>query len=396
MEINDIQKFDSPDTVLEKPFEGQIKFDSSGAKKNLNGYLIVDAYLAKVGVVERFENGELKKEFVSEEELFKTDSIATLEGSPVTRNHPVENGKRVFVDTKNTQYHAIGMVIGTPEKSEEDGEIFLKAKLSITDNTAIDDILKGRLRQVSPGYIASEIKATGNYKGKEFNRIQKNRRYNHQAIVPEGRGGEKVRVKLDGVDDYFYIDDFKTDSENEKEKIVTMLIDGLDVDVKANEEKIVRKAIDDRDNKIKSLETQIQTDKAKFDSLNNELKTEKEKIAKFDSKDYIKEARKRIKLEDSVKLILGDSFKCDGLDDIELAKSALKKMKPDLDISNEKDDYIFARFDTALEMELQKYDSSRQNADNARNLLNNQSPQGQNKSKETQIVDDIVKSLAGV
>ena len=396
IEINKI-KFDSVDTPEKTDntnFEGKIKFDAKQRQKHPNGYLIVDAYIAKVGIVSRFEDGIQKDEFVSEEELFKQDSLDTLDLVPITENHPVDNAKRVLVSSNNDTYHSRGIVVGSTEKVIENGEIFLKAKLVIKDQKTIDKVEAGQLVQVSPGYIAGERIQSGQFKNRDYNIYQTNRRYNHIALVPQGRSGEKVRVKLDSEDGYFYSQNQEINKNNNKEEIrVKMLIDGLEVDLKANEEKIVQKALNDRQNQVTEVTKELDAQKAKFDSLSEQLEAEKEKVKKFDSVDHLENAKQRLKLEQTLKPVMRSSFKFDGLTDVEIKKQALVKMKPEIDLKDKSDDYISARFDSVLETDKAKYDAVEKQADaSIQNLGGGVVPPKQKLSIE----DEISNILAGV
>jgi hypothetical protein len=76
------------------------------------------------------------------------------------------------------------------EIEETDGEKYLTVPAVIFDDAAIDAISTGDAVEISPGYTCFLESNDGNY-------YQKQRRYDHVALVSRGRTGSDVSVKLD-------------------------------------------------------------------------------------------------------------------------------------------------------------------------------------------------------
>lgn len=112
----------------------------------------------------------------SEEEVFRTETIASFNGKPFTIKHPED-----FVDPDNWKNLAKGHIQNV-RRGEGEFSDSLIADILITDAFAIS-LVKSGLRGLSCGYEA-EYTQTGEGKG-----IQTNIIGNHLALVEEGRAG---------------------------------------------------------------------------------------------------------------------------------------------------------------------------------------------------------------
>jgi hypothetical protein len=346
-------------------FEGQIRFDAKQPKINHLGWLMVDAYIARVGVIDMTDIKPGHREFIPEDALFNQDSLDTLPALDIEQIH--KSGRQD------------GVVWGTPRKEITDKGTFLVVPLAIKDKYVIQDVLTHKTSEVSPEYLVNAVRQDGIFNGESYNHIQRQRVYTKIALVKNGtaRGGRHVKIRLDSTDvDPKYLNykeepkqaENKIDDQNLKEKKVTMIIDGLNVDVKENEEKIVDKAIKDREAKIQAKEADLVAAGSRFDSLQAQFDEAQEKIKRFDSTDKLAEAREIIKLENSVKPILGESFRFDSLSPAEIKKQALQKLKPEIDLAGKSDDYISARFDSVMENETVNYDANDSAFDRSRQI----------------------------
>lgn len=81
----------------------------------------------------------------------------------------------------------------TGTDAEFDGE-YLKNSLSVTDQTAIDLINSGEMREISCAYLFAPDFTPGEYKGMKYDFIMRDIQGNHVALVAEGRAGHDVRV----------------------------------------------------------------------------------------------------------------------------------------------------------------------------------------------------------
>ena len=162
-----------------------------------DGELRIPARLAKVGVLTYEDSdGNAWGELVPAETLFAADSIATMRGRPLTDLHP---GKLVTPETRKSL--SVGHV---SDDVRRDGD-YLAAPVYVTDAAEIALVEKGERRDVSCGYTCDLDETPGVFDGTPYQRVQRNRVYNHLGLGPEGwgRAGTDVSLRLDGRDARF-------------------------------------------------------------------------------------------------------------------------------------------------------------------------------------------------
>lgn len=156
-----------------------------------DGTLLLSGRVAKPGIlVYRDARGGTRRELVLAEDLHKADSLGTLGRAPVTLEHPATE-----VTPDNVGQVGVGDV---------DGEVFVEeagfvtVHLAVRRRDAIDAIRAGKV-ELSPGYRVTIDETPGVHPvfGR-YDAIQRDRRYNHLAIVDRARGGESVRLRVDG------------------------------------------------------------------------------------------------------------------------------------------------------------------------------------------------------
>ncbi|MEO0852659.1 MAG: DUF2213 domain-containing protein, partial [Cyanobacteria bacterium J06648_11] len=119
------------------------------------------------------------------EVLFNKDSLETLKGIPITREHPLGG-----VNADNARQHARG---STHNLIVQDGD-FLGVAASIFDRELIREIEDGVRRGNSPGYRARK-------ESLEAGRLRQTYRdYNHDAIVQTPRAGPDNGLYYDSAD----------------------------------------------------------------------------------------------------------------------------------------------------------------------------------------------------
>jgi len=116
------------------------------------------------------------------EEVFRPETIASLQGKPVAVEHPDED-----VTPTNYKELAVGHVIN-PRRGEGPLDNLLLADLMITCPDAIKAIRSKQLREVSVGYEA-DYEDGGNGRGRQRNILA-----NHLALVRDGRCGPICRI----------------------------------------------------------------------------------------------------------------------------------------------------------------------------------------------------------
>ncbi len=154
-----------------------------------NGYLVIkDNKIAKAGVFEylgreiydSLPESEIFKVYRPWEELEKT--AKDFEGMPVKLGHEwVQPEKR---DLK------IGAISGEVKLEEP----YLTADIKIYDKDAIDEIINNNIVELSPGYTAKYVEEHGEYNGEKYDFMQEDIKYNHLAIVENGRSGKDVKI----------------------------------------------------------------------------------------------------------------------------------------------------------------------------------------------------------
>lgn len=154
-----------------------------------NGFLVIkDNKIAKAGVFDylgkeisdELQDREIYKVCRPWEELEK--SAKDFEGMPLKYGHEwVQPEKR---DIK------IGAVSGEVKLEEP----YLIADIKIYDKDAIEEITNKGIVDLSPGYRAHYKQESGEYNGEKYEFKQEDIKYNHLAVVENGRSGKEVRI----------------------------------------------------------------------------------------------------------------------------------------------------------------------------------------------------------
>lgn len=154
-----------------------------------NGYLVIkDNKIAKAGVFEylgreisdSLKDTEVYKVYRPWEELEK--SAKDFEGMPVKFGHEwVQPEKR---DLK------VGAISGEVRLEEP----YLIADIKIYDKDAIEEITNKGIVDLSPGYRAHYKQESGEYNGEKYEFKQEDIKYNHLAVVENGRSGKDVKI----------------------------------------------------------------------------------------------------------------------------------------------------------------------------------------------------------
>ena len=154
-----------------------------------NGFLVIkDNKIAKAGVFEYL--GREISDSLTETEIYKVyrpweeleKSAKDFEGMPVKLGHEwVEPEKR---DLK------VGAISGEVRLEEP----YLIADIKIYDKDAIEAITGKNIVELSPGYTAKYAAESGEYAGEQYDFMQQDIKYNHLAIVENGRSGKDVKI----------------------------------------------------------------------------------------------------------------------------------------------------------------------------------------------------------
>lgn len=198
------------------------------ATRTPEGYLLVDTYLARPGVYEyRNQDGSITRELITEEELHRADSLATLGGKPVTLEHPPED-----VTADNWEKYSVGEI---PPDIIVTADGRVKVQYFIKRVDAIEAVDKGK-REASPGYSCIIDPTPGQHpKYGRYDAIQKDRKYNHGAITDAARGGPQIHMRTDSAYQVVEREDANTDppeKRSARRRIQTLVDNGTLAPVK--------------------------------------------------------------------------------------------------------------------------------------------------------------------
>lgn len=316
-----------------------IRYDHNGmgrAVRTPEGFLKVPATIARPGVLTyRFADGTSRRELVLPEELYAPASLDSLAMLPVTNDHPPER----VVTTDNIKRVQVGQV---GERTHTDG--MLGANLLLTDKATMADAVRGK-RQVSAGYTCDLEMTGGEWNGERYDAIQRNRRYNHVAIVDTGRAGPDVRLHIDSTDTV------GIEAPKEQRNMLKVNIDGVEVELEATQAALVKNALEKRDAAVASAKAAAEAATARADSAKVELEAERK--ARTDAEDPARLAQAvtaRVALVTQASKILGDEVKLDSLSDreIKLAVSAKHAPAQAEAMKSAADSYVAAFYDAAV------------------------------------------------
>jgi len=156
-------------------------------KRTQEGYLVATARIARTRIQKyrAYELGFVGDHIVNvyrpESEVFHKDAIQSLSRVPVTINHPDE-----LVTADNWKDFAVGEV---GDEVMRDGD-WLVVSPMLKDASALE-VAATTHRQISMGYTA-ELRDADPKTGADYEMY--NLRFNHLALVPEGRAGSEARI----------------------------------------------------------------------------------------------------------------------------------------------------------------------------------------------------------
>lgn len=170
-----------------------LTLDASGLSLTRDGYLVGDAKVSRAGNVQKYLGSELGLTgddaakvfgvYRDPDVVFHEDSLLSLAGRPVTRDHPTEP-----VTADNWARLARGFLGG---RIRRDGE-HVVAPMAIMDSASVKEVADGA-RSLSAGYTVDVVPAVGiaadgtPYQFKQAGQL----RFNHVAYLPNNnpRGG---------------------------------------------------------------------------------------------------------------------------------------------------------------------------------------------------------------
>ena len=305
-----------------------------------NGFLRVPATLGKVGVLTyRRPNGRLVRELRLPEELFKLDSLKTLEMVPVTNDHPSGDG---FVRSENAKEVSVGYV---GDRINHDNQE-VTGSIMVTDADAVRQVEAGK-QEISPGYLVRHDRSPGVHPiYGAYDVIQRDIEYNHVAIVDKGRAGPQVTLHLDSA---IEVEQTTTPKERPME---TITINGVDFEVPKAAAQAFKMDQSQAQAKLDSAQASQSTLEAERDSLKSEL--DKAKVVNTDASDPTRVAelvKARVSLLSVAAPILNkDAADLMDVTDADLQRQVVTAVHPDLSDKVAKADeaYLAVAFDMAV------------------------------------------------
>jgi hypothetical protein len=329
------------------------------------GYLRAWASIARTGIqLYTDADGSVRREYRPEQEVASPTSLASFAGKAVTAEHPP-----VLLDSDNTKDYQIGFS-GT-EVVYDDG--FVKAVMTITDQDAIERIMRGDAREVSAGYRVNYDPTPGvTDSGEHYDGIQKEIIGNHIAVVRRGRAGPQVKLHLDRQDaaDPSLI-------QNTKERLMTakVVFDGAEFEVSESvalaitkEREDGRMSYEDMKKKYDGIMAEASKMKEEMDAMEKELKGKMdaaegradaltEQIEELNAElaaakeiNLDSMVEERVALIEKAKPVLDAAYDFAGKTAREVMVDSIKAVRGDeLDLSEKSDDYVQAMFDTLSE-----------------------------------------------
>ena len=377
----DLKRFDNIDNSqwMTTPFE-----------RTNEGFLKGRAIVTSIGVFTyKRADGTIQRELRLPEEVFSPLTLNSMKLKPVTLNHPTE-----LVTSDNADKLQVGSLGDNPSWTKEwhdrnweevtDG-INCAIDMVITKKDAVDAVLNGK-QSLSMGYTCDlEMAQPGStWCGVEYDFIQRNIRYNHCAIVDSARAGDNAKIELRADSEDAVLEDImvtKIDGGT-KMSLKKIKLDGIEYEaeesvIKAlNAEKARADAAENdacetkksMDKKVADFEKKVTEFEKRISELEAERDSAKEK------KDAAEAELAKIKADaaDPTHLDAAVKAKIELLHNAEKAKVEVKEDMSDMDIKKAiitsqfpkanfdgKDDiYIQARYDSAVEMMVEKNDAA--------------------------------------
>ena len=306
------------------------RFDNVAFKatKTAEGFIRDTPIVGRTGIlVYRNADGTERKEYRPPEEAFKADSLASLQGKPITIGH------KAYVTAGNAaQVAPVGSVLSA---GRQDG------------NNIVADIVVYNLdtdsRELSCGYTLTLDETPGvTPDGQHYDAVQRNITYNHLAIVPKGRAGI-ARLNMDGEQ---VIDE---EEQKEEQKMAEMTKVRLDSGIEYDCAPEVKVEIEKMRKDSAEAKKDYDTLQAKFDALEAELKKEQEgrkadaDTAKANFDEAVKARVELLKVAEAHKVVNADS-----MTDTEIKTAVIKAVRGDaINLDGKSADYIEAAYDMA-------------------------------------------------
>lgn len=297
------------------------------ATKTSEGFIRDAPIVGRTGIL-KYKNadGSMRYEYRPPDEAFNADSLASLQGKPITVGH------KAMVSAANAaKVQPIGTVLTA---GRQDGDT-IRADIVIYD-------LPTNARELSCGYSLDLDETPGTAPdGQHYDAIQRNIRYNHVAVVPRGRAGI-ARLNMDGEQ---IIDDEKKGTKKMANDTMTKVRtdSGLEYDATPEVGVYVEKLKKD----IATAKKEHDTLQAKYDAALadiDKVKKEKQELEKTAKDNFDTAVAERVKMLD-----VANKHNIDGaekMSNTDIKKAVIKAVRgAAINLDDKSEDYINAAFD---------------------------------------------------
>lgn len=306
-------------------------------QRNGSGAVRVPATIARTGCQTYHGHGPqggVLVEYRPPDEVFASDSLASLAGVPVTLRHPKDT-----VTADNVREHQIGHASDLPPearvKVDGSADEWLRAALYVADGEVQAALDRGEIPgEISCGY-SCELDMTPGVApdGTRYDAVQRNIRFNHVAILaadekPRAGGNAKLRL----------------DSQGKPMKVI--VIDG--VEYEQGSDKHLAKLHADAANAVKAEKDRADKAEAERD-VQKERADKAEKASSAERIDSLVEAR--MSLLTRAARLLPATYDTKGKSDSQVRADAVAAKLGADKIAGKSEAYIEARFDMLTDAE---------------------------------------------
>lgn len=289
-------------------------------------------------------DGSIDMEAKKPEELLSDFTVKSANAKPVTDNHP---GELVTKDNSNKYMKGF-----TGSNAHIEGNT-LYNDIAITDADLIKEITEHGKRELSIGFQTEVVPEKGELNGVKYDSVQKNIQINHVAVVQKGRAGHNVRLLGDSAEAVI--------EEGENMETTQVRLDGVNVTVASQDADRITKLDADvsaNGKKIEELNEQIKKLTEERDQLKGKAKGAQDKADSAEKRlaDYKKEfngdaldkrVEEKMKLIESARPYVGDSYDFNGKDERTIKVDAIKAVRGDsVDLDDKNDGYIDGYFES--------------------------------------------------
>lgn len=157
------------------------------------GFVTFAARVARIGNQTYLnKDGTIRIDNRPESAVSNKDSLRSFANKPVTLVHPEE---KAVLPANFRKTNTVGFTHSDVDYDKG----FVRVRITLADEEAIQAILTGSHRQFSAGYLADTKPIPGVWQGQPYTHQQDNIYVNHIALVPQARGGDLLVPYMDGI-----------------------------------------------------------------------------------------------------------------------------------------------------------------------------------------------------